>query len=279
VPYGDIWHHVLPLIYRDHPYQWPVIGRDEKEIGDISLDDIIRFHKHYYMAGNAILSVAGNIDLDKTEQLIHQYFGDLPGGKQEVETYLFDLNGYQPTRLQLRSTVPVEAFYMIFPMPERNSTAFYALDLFSDLLVDGRSSILYQSMIKETQLLSTVDAYITGTLDSGLFVIEGRLSDGADIKQVELQIGQILEQQITAQITASTMEKLKNNVEAAIVFAEAGTLNKAMNLSFFELIGDAALINDEAKLYQQITEGEMRMVARDFLTPKLASLFHYVPDA
>lgn len=279
LPYGDVWHHVLPLIYRDHPYEWPVIGRDEREIASIDLDDVLQFYRRHYHVGNAILSVAGNFSFEETWGLVEQYFGKLVGQLTHVKTYKYNLEAYRSTRIMLESKVPLEAFYMIFPMPERNHRAYYLLDLLSDLLSDGRSSLLYQTLVKENQLLTAVDAYITGTLDAGLFILEGRLNNGVEIKAAEAKIWEILERLKQVEIRSPLMEKLKNNTESSIVFSESGTLNKAMNLGFFELIGNADLINQEAQIYGGITENELRDACSEYLTVEKASVIQYVPDS
>ncbi len=278
-PYGDVWHHVLPWVYRDHPYHWPVIGKDQHEIAAITFDDVLDFRRRYYHPGNAILSVAGNIDPHEIERMLNVYFCDLACTSSAAEGSPYDLDSYRSTYVQLPSKVPVEAFFMIFPMPERSHSSYYSLDLLSDLLADGRSSILYQQMVKETHLLSSVDAYITGTVDCGLFVIEGRLSELNTWSQVAGKIDEIIQTLIHDPIKPKVMEKLKNNVESSITFAESGTLNKAMNLAFFEMLGDVHLINDEARCYEQVSIFDLQSDAAHFLDPSKASIFHYRPES
>ncbi len=277
LPYGDMWHHVLPLIYKDHPYQWPVIGRDEREIASIELDDVNQFYHQHYHVGNAIMSIAGNIETDQAWKMVDKYFGSFNGKYDPVKTYTYDLEEYRSRRVKLESKVPFEAFYMIFPMPERSHRAYYQMDLLSDLLSDGRSSLLYQQLVKEHHLLANVDAYITGTLDSGLFIIEGQLVSGVSLDQVEDQIWKLIDRVITEKWSDHIIEKLINNTESNVTFSESGTLNKGMNLCFFELIGNVELINSEVDIYASLTEEELRQAASKYLKRELTSVLHYMP--
>lgn len=279
VPYGDVWHHLLPLIYKDqdHPYRWPTIGLTAQEIGSIAHDDAFSFYKSHYHIGNSILSVAGNFDSEHVTDLISEYFswnGEYQNGQRH---FPFDIQSHHARDLVVAGDVPLEALFMAFPMPGRIDQDYYVLDLLSDLLSVGKSSLIYKHLIKESEVLSTGDAFITGTHDSGLFVIEGKLAEGVDMEEARKRIWEVVQKLYTELLDDRIIQKLKNNLEASVVYSEISTLSKAMNLSYFELIGDASLINKEAEKYQHINAEDLLDVAKKYLQPSHCSTILYKP--
>jgi zinc protease len=277
VPYGDIWHHLLPAIYEQHPYRWPTIGLNEAEIAQIELEDVRQFFRQYYNVHNCILSVAGNFETDQIRKLIERYFSALPGGELQIAPFSFDLKDYHPRKLFIQSDVPVPAFYLVFPMCGRTDEDYYVLDLLSDLLALGKSSLFYRKLIKDSQVLAAADAYITSTHETGLFVIEGKLSEGVTYEQAYPKIMEILEELKQVPIRKKIMEKLKNALESSVVFSETSTLSKAMNLAYYELIGDVDLINTESEKYLAITAEDLIRVARTYLLESMVTTVLYEP--
>ena len=275
VPYGDSWHHLLPAVYKQHPYRWPTIGISAEEIGNITLDDILAFKDHYYHIKHGILSLSGNFDIHQVEDLLGNTIGQLNGAAKPISRFGFSLKDYIPQEIHIPSNVPVSAFYLAFPMPERDHPDYYALDMFSDLLAMGRSSTLYQKLVKEQQILSNVDAYITGTIDTGLFLIEGRLSHGVSLNEAIDRIREVLENIYAHGVADRTLEKLKNTLESTMVFSEMSTLNKAINLSYYGYLGNPSLINDELRLYQEIPGATILSTAQKYLRFDQATLLHY----
>ena len=277
VPYGDIWHHLLPAIYEKHPYRWPTIGLSESEITDIELKDVKQFYKQYYNVSNCILSVAGNFEINHTKELIEKYFSGLANTAVNIDSFAFDFDQYTPRKLFIQADVPVSAFYLVYPMCGSTDNDYYVLDLLSDLLALGKSSLFYKRLIKDTQVLSAVDAYITGTHETGLFIIEGKLSEGVLFAKACEEILKIVEDLKINAVEENVMEKLKNALESSVVFSETSTLSKAMNLAYYELIGDVELINTEAIKYQAITAQDLIRVASYYLTEKMLTTVVYEP--
>ncbi|MCB0687029.1 MAG: insulinase family protein [Saprospiraceae bacterium] len=276
-PYGDIWHHLLPAIYKNHPYRWPTIGLTAEEIGSIKLKDIKGFYRQYYNAENCILSIAGNLNINETKKLVEKYFSQLPISPASAKNFDFNLREYRPRKIHIQSDVPVPAFYLVFPMVGRTHPDYYVLDLLSDLLALGRSSLFYKKLIKESEVLAAADAYITGTHDTGLFMVEGKLSQGVTYENAIDQILEIIEQVKHELVEDRIMEKLKNGLESSVVFSETSTLSKAMNLAYYELIGDVELINSESEKYQMITATDLQRVTNTYLDQKLMTVLYYEP--
>ena len=241
------------------------------------MEDVQAFYRQYHHCSNSILSLTGNFDAVQVDELVQKYFGQLNGVVPEIPRFSFSANGYSATRMVIEAAVPLASFYLAFPMPGRGHPAYYALDLVTDLLAVGRSSLLYQTFIKQNQLLSNVDAYITGNIETGLLMVEGKLSQGANITMIEKAFWDLIDQLLEVGVPPTLMQKLKNTSESNFQFSEIGTLNKAMNLGYFELVGDIELINKEAQIYQEITPEFLMQTIKTYITPQNASILHYIP--
>jgi len=277
-PYGDVWHHLTDLAYKVHPYRWPTIGKVPQHVEEASMEDVKDFFFKYYRPNNAILVVAGNVTTEHVKALSEKWFGDIPAGKTPERRL-----PQEPLqeRLQKRinqANVPVDALYLAFHTVERLHEDYYVTDLLSDLLCNGQSSRLYRNLLKKRQLFSAIDCYITGNIDPGLLIIEGKPSDGVTLEEAEAAIWEEIEKVKAAPVAERELQKLKNKIESTLVFSESNILNKAINLAYFELLGDAAQINEEVQFYQKVTTADMLRVAREVLTPENCSELYIKAD-
>ncbi len=257
-PYGDAWHHLSAMSYPTHPYQSPTIGKEISHIEKIELDDAKEFYQKFYAPNNAILCISGNIKYEKGFDLAQKWFGHIEGGvPRNFEFSDKDLIAESVSKT-VYGDVPENAIYIAFKMDHRLAYDFYLSDLLSDILSSGRSSRLYQRLIKEKQLFTYIDAYISGTTDPGLFVIDGRLADGTTIDQAREAIWNELNEMSNTLMKDFELEKIKNKAETNLLFSELGIANKAMSLSYFESLGKIDLINEEVSLYEKITAQEIK---------------------
>lgn len=261
-PYGDMWHHLSRLCYKVHPYQWPTIGKDMSHIAEATLDEVKTFFYHYYRPDNAVLVLAGNIDVKKGIELVEKWFGSIPAGHYTKPNYL-----YEPPQIEfrqdiLRQDVPHDAVYQGYHMAGRMDDGFYACDLLSDVLANGRSSRFYQRLYKEQELFSTIDAFISGTVDPGLFIIEGKTMPGILMEKAKKAIKLELDILKNDLISEQELSKLKNSVESSLLYSEVSVLNKAISLAYFEVLGDADMINIEAERYHNVTAEDIRNAAQ-----------------
>lgn len=261
-PYGDMWHHLSRLCYEVHPYQWPTIGKDMSHIAEATLDEVKTFFYHYYRPDNAVLVLAGNIDVKKGIELVEKWFGSIPAGHYTKPNYL-----YEPPQIEfrqdiLRQDVPHDAVYQGYHMASRMDDGFYACDLLSDVLANGRSSRFYQRLYKEQELFSTIDAFISGTVDPGLFIIEGKTMPGILMEKAKKAIKLELDMLKNDLISEQELSKLKNSVESSLLYSEVSVLNKAISLAYFEVLGDADMINIEAERYHNVTAEDIRNAAQ-----------------
>ncbi|MCB0579101.1 MAG: insulinase family protein [Phaeodactylibacter sp.] len=274
-PYGDVWHHIADMAYKVHPYRWPTIGKVPKHVEDATLDDVRQFFYRYYRPNNAILTIAGNVKSAEVKALVEKWFGDIPAG-QAIERKL----PQEPPQKRLErrineANVPIDAIYLAFHVPARNHPDYYVADLISDVLSNGSSSRLYRRLLKEQELFSSIDCYVTGSIDPGLLIIEGKPANGVSLDEASAAIWKELEELREGPIPEPELQKLKNKMESTLVFSELNVLNKAINLSFFELLGDADLINNEAGFYQKVTTADLHRVACEILTKENCSELYY----
>ena len=270
-PYGDMWHHLSALCYTRHRYQWPTIGKHLDHIADATIDQVAVFFEQYYKPENAVVVLAGNITISKGFELVQKWFGDIPKGNFKKNALEVEPVQSTPRQKVLTQNVPHEAIYQGYHMGTRLSDSYYACDLLSDVLANGRSSRFYQKLYKEQQLFSTIDAFISGTTDPGLFIIEGKTMPSISIDQAKDAIRTELNILQNDKIPDRELTKLKNAVESSLTFSEVSALNKAISLAYFEVLGDANLINEEAKRYQEITADDLRDTAQNVFKPENCS--------
>ena len=251
-PYGDVWLQLRPLAYHKHPYKWATIGKEVRHIEEATMEDVRGFFSKHYVPSNAILCIAGNFELDEIKTLVEKWYGDIPGGKKPARILTAEpvQEEYREKTIELK--VPAHAFYYAFKMPERRNEGYYMADVLSDALGRDKSSRLYVSLKKEQQLVSDINAYITGSLDDGLLMISGKLNDGISFEELDRALWNELEKLKAHPMHESELQRLMIKIKTAREFQEQGLLNRAMSLCLFELLGDAEGINLEHKIYDSI---------------------------
>jgi predicted Zn-dependent peptidase len=251
-PYGDVWLKLRPLAYKVHPYKWATIGKEIKHIEDATMNDVRGFFKKHYVPSNAILCIAGNFELDTIRSLVEKWFGNIPGGIKPARVLASEPNQNEYREETIERTVPADAFYYAFKMPERRDEGYYFADVLSDALGRDKSSRLYISLKKESKLVSEINAYITGSLDNGLLMISGKLNEGVAFEDLDKALWSELEKLKNTAIEEMELHRLMIKIRTAREFQEQGLLNRAMNLCLFELLGDANGVNIEHEIYQSI---------------------------
>lgn len=256
-PYGDVWMLLRPLAYKKHPYQWATIGKEVAHIENATMEDVKAFFYKHYAPKNAILTVAGNIDIEHTKKLIEKWFNTIPNRDHYERNLPQEPEQKELRKLEVERKVPASAFYWAYKMPARNHPDYYKADLVSDILSRGKSSRLYKKFVKELQYLSEVNAYIMGSFDQGLLVITGKLNEGISQEQMAKALDELILDIITNGIEEHELTKVRNKLKTTKAFTEYNVLNKAMNLSIYELLGDIDLINNELDYYEAITTKQM----------------------
>ncbi|MGB4959833.1 MAG: pitrilysin family protein [Saprospiraceae bacterium] len=262
-PYGDMWHHLSALCYQTHPYQWPTIGKEMSHISNATLEQVEEFYYQYYRPDNAVIVLAGNISTTEALRLVKKWFSDIPRGNYQKPPLPQELAQQGFRQKELIQDVPHEAIYQGYHMAARMSDQYYACDLLSDVMSNGRSSRFYQRLYKEKQLFSTIDAFISGTSDPGLFIIEGKTMPEVSLDVARKEIYVELDYLKQDRISDNELTKLKNSVESSLEFSEVSIHNKGISLAYFEILGDANLINQEAERFHNVTSEDIRQAAED----------------
>lgn len=275
-PYGDVWLKLRPLAYQKHPYRWATIGQDLQQIEQAKMADVKAFFKKHYNPQNAIMVVGGKVTTARVKELAEKWFEPISPGEKYIRNLPKEPEQIEARKLTVEANVPLDAIYMAFKMPARLDARYQTCDLISDLLSQGQSSRLYLSLVKEQQLFSDINAYITSSIDEGLLLIEGRLLKGVSMQDAEEAIWKELNQLAEHEVDDHELTKVKNKSESIMVFAEMSLLDKAMNLAYYELLGDAADLNQEIEKYLAVSAAQIKTTAQlIFQKEKCSTLYYY----
>ena len=274
-PYGDMSLLLRPLAYKKHPYQWSTIGKEISHIEGATMDDVKRFFYSHYAPNNAVLTVAGDVTTKEIQALAEKWFGNIERREIKPRTYQQEPTQDEYRFLEVERDVPADALQMAFQMCDRLAPEYYATDLLSDILSNGKSSRLYKNLVQEQQIFSELDAYIMGSHDKGMFMFNGKLMPEKSIKEGEEAIWQQINLLLNKGLEENELLKVQNKVEANLIFGDMSVLNKAMNLSMFELLGDAEMINQETQKYKAVNEKEFIENAKKVLRKTNCSTLHY----
>ncbi|RYG13750.1 MAG: insulinase family protein [Chitinophagaceae bacterium] len=277
-PYGDIWLKLRPLAYKKHSYRWATIGKELSHIEDAKMSDVKAFFNKHYNPQNAILVVGGNVKTEDVKKLAEKWFEPIPSGEKYNRNLPQEETQTEARFETVKANVPLNAIYVAFKMPGRLSEDYYAFDLLSDILSGGKSSRLHNSLLKEQQLFSDVNAYISSSLDPGLFIVEGKLVEGVSVERAEAAIWEELEKVKTELVAANELTKVKNKVESVLVFSEMSLLDKAMNLAYYELLGDADILNKEASKYLKVAAEDINRISRETFDKNSSSTLYYLTE-
>lgn len=264
-PYGNAWMLLRELAYKEHPYRWATIGREISHIEEATMEDVKAFFNKYYHPSNAILCIAGNFELEEVKALVQKWYGAIPSGTPIQRQLPKEPKQIEYQEKVVEQKVPSDAFYYAFKMGNRLSDTYIATDVLSDLLGSDQSSKLYTKIKKELKLVTGISAAVSGSIDEGLFIITGKLADGVSFEQLDEALWELIHEVQTQEITARELTRLINKIKTARAFQEKALLNRAMNLCYYELLGDIEMINTEFDRYDEVTPADLRRIAQDIL--------------
>mgnify|MGYP002538424456 FL=1 len=274
-PYGDQTMLLRALAYKVHPYRWAAIGLTTDHIAEAMLEDVEAFYRTHYRPSNAVLSISADIEEERMLELAEKWFAPLADRPADAAPIPQEPAQAEARREEVERDVPAPTVTVAYHMGGRTDAGFYTADLVSDLLAGGDSGRLYTHLVKERRLLSSVNAYVTGDMDPGLFVFTGQLLPGVTPEEAETAFREEIETLQTASAAAREIEKVKNKFEANTLFGELNVMNKAMNLGFYEMLGDLALINREVGLYRAVGDDDIRSFSSRTFRPENSSTLIY----
>lgn len=274
-PYGDASHLLRELAYESHPYRWPTIGKEIAHIAQATLEEVKDFFYRFYAPNNAILAITGHISFEETIRLAEKWFGPIPARNISPRQLPAEKPQTAVRRKTVERKVPVDAIYMAFHMSNRMHPDYYVYDMITDILSNGRSSRFIQSLVQEQKLFTSIDAYISGSLDEGLLHVTGKPVEGVSLEQAEEAIWKELEKMKTVPVSEQELEKVKNRYESERIFNNINYLNVATNLAFFELTGKAEDINEEVGKYRAVTAEQIQATSARCFVPENCSILYY----
>jgi predicted Zn-dependent peptidase len=274
-PYGDAWHKMRNLAYTQHPYRWMTIGASLAHVEDATMEDVKDFFFQFYRPNNAILVVTGNVETEQVKQLAKKWFGPIEAGKAYVRNLPKEPLQEKTRSMDVRADVPLDMLMMTWHMGGRFDEGYHATDLITEVLGGGTSARLYEQLIKVKQIFSSIDCYHFGTVDPGLLVIEGKLVKGISMAVAEKAVLEEIEKIKNEILDAKEVQKVINKTESVICFEDMSIMNRAHSLAYYELLGDADLMNKELGMYQRVTPTMIQHTAQQIFQENNRNTLYY----
>ncbi len=275
-PYGDVWHKMREMAYKQHPYKWMTIGKELKHIEDAQLQNVKNFFFKHYTPANAILVVAGNVETENVLRLAEKWFGPIPSGEKYVRAVPKEPVQTEARRLEVKADVPLDAFVKTWHMASRLERGYYITDLITDILGGSASSRLYEQLVKGKKLFSNIECYHFGSIDNGLLTIEGKLVKGVKIEDAEAAVNEEVQKMTQELVDEKELQKVINKTESTILFEDMSVMSRANSLAYYELLGDAELMNTELSKYQSITAEEVLAESKKIFDERNSNTLYYL---
>jgi predicted Zn-dependent peptidase len=278
-PYGNLFQEALDHAFDVHPYSWPPIGSME-DLNAAQEQDFVNFYKTFYVPNNAVLSIAGDIDVAATKKLIEKYFGSIPRGQGEVPrpTQVEPLN-----KGEVRDTVwgkdQLPMVVQAYHIPAQGTPEYYAIDMLNQLLSQGESARLNKSLVEEKQVALYSGAFTYNTEHPGLTLAYSLANMGVDAVKVEEAMNAEFERVKVENITDNEFQKLRNQVENDFVSRNGSVAGIAESLANYHMyFGDANLINTEIEKYYAVTKQDLMNAATKYYTKDNRVVLYFLND-
>lgn len=275
-PYGDLWLKMRPLAYKEHSYKWATIGKEIKHIEDAAMEDVKAFFAKHYRPNNAVLVVGGNVQDEDVLALANKYFGSIPAGDILPKNLVQEPKQTEKRKLVVEAKVPVSLVFKGYKMCARNHPDYYATDLLSDILGRSKSSRLPQALVEDKKLFTDMGAFVLGSSDEGMMMVNGYLAEGVDPEEAEQAMNVEIENLLTNGISNEELEKVKAQAESSLLFGRTEVLDRCMSLAQAELIGDADLVNKEEAAIQSVTTEDVMRIAKEILREENSNVIYYM---
>ena len=277
-PYGSIITEVLKRAYKAHPYRWAPIGSME-HLNAAKLEEFIDFYKTFYVPNNAVLSIAGDINIADTKKLVEDYFAAIPKGSKPIPRPNVT---EQPLGGEVRATVEdniqLPAVIEAYRAPRQGSDEYYAFRMLSTILSGGPSSRMNKVLVDQKQVALAAQAVPFFNEDAGLFINFAVANMGIKPDALEKAMDSVVNDLKTAPVSETEFQKVRNQIETAFVTSNATMAGIAESLANYEVyFGDANLINTELARYQKVTREDLLNVAKKYLTTDNRVVLYYVP--
>ncbi len=278
-PYGSIFYELFRHGFREHPYKDPNIGYME-DLNAAAEADFQNFYKDYYVPNNAILSIAGDLDIAETKTLVEKYFGGIPRGAEPPRVTIVEpaLGGEVVDTIY--DAVPLPALILGYRTPARNHPDYYAISLMNQVLSQGQSSRLNRVLVDEKQLAVQAGSFPSFTQGPGLAVAFAFAKPGNDLGEILTVVDDEVNKLKNGLITDREFQKLRNQVEVDAISGYGTIAGIAESLADYEMfLGDANLINTETDKFLAVTKEDIRRVAREYYKPENRVVLYWLPES
>lgn len=277
-PYGDTQLKLRPLVFKTHPYRWSTIGKELTHIEKAEIGDVKAFFKKHYNPLNAIMVIAGDINTQDMLVMAEKWFGPIPSGEKYNRHLPVEAPQSESRQETVHADVPLDAIYMAYRVVARLDPDYYATELLTDILSHGNSSRLYVELVKNKNLFSEIHAWMSQDLDPGMLIVEGKIRTGVSVAQAEAAVKVELQKLVLEKPADKELTKVKNKLESSMVFSELNLLDRAINLAYFELLGDASLVNKQLEKYLEVTPEKIQQTAASIFSDKQCSVLYYLKN-
>ena len=232
----------------------------------LTRQDLVDFYKLYYAPNNSVIVVVGDFATDEILPKIKVAYGKIPRGAEPPKLTLVEPPQHGEKRVTLKKEAELPILLMFHHAPNLHSPDSYALDLLSMVLAGGKSSRLYQELVYQKRLVRGIDAdYNNVSMDATGFSISAQLLPGAELANVEQQIDRLLDKVKAELVSERELQKAKNQIEAAFIFAQDSIFGQAMKIGYYEVVGGWRLVDSYLDNLCKVTREDLRRVARKYL--------------
>ncbi|PXY01793.1 peptidase M16 [Marinifilum breve] len=277
-PYGTILPQTMAHAYEKHPYRWTPIG-DEEHIRNAKDEDFMNFYKEFYVPNNAVLTICGDFEKAEAKKLINDYFAEIPKGTKKI----YRPNIVEPKKTaEVRDTVfdniQLPAVIQAYHIPAVGTSDFYAVDMLSKLMTDGKSSRLYKELVDNQQKAIQLMAFPMPYEDPGLTLAFGIPNMGVDPKALEDEMDKEFAVVRDELISDREFQKLRNKIENELVSSNSTIAARAENLATaYTYFKDTERVNKELEKYFAVTKEDIRNVAKKYFVPENRVVLYYLP--
>ena len=279
-PYGSLLEETFKNAFTKHPYSWVPIG-SVQYIDQATIDEFRDFYETFYVPQNAVLSIAGDIDIDKTKELVKKYFADINKGNKDIpRPNVVEPEKTEEVRKTVYDNIQLPAVVQGYHIPEQGTDDYYALNMLTTLLSQGQSSRLYKELVDNKQLAAFVGTFPLALEDPSLFLIYSIAAAGVDAEKLEEALQTELEKVKNNLIDEREFQKLQNQVENDFISSNSTVAGIAESLAnYYIYFGDANLINNELERYKKVTREDIKRVANEYLKDTNRVVLYYLPKA
>lgn len=279
-PYGSLLEETFKRAYHVHPYKWLPIG-SVQYIDKATIDEFRDFYKTFYVPQNATLVISGDINIDKTKDLINKYFSTIPRGTKPIPRPTVvepPLNG--EIRDTVYDNIQLPLVLQAYRIPAVGKEDYYSLEMLTTLLASGESSRLQKAVVDQKQKAVNVGAFPFSLEDSGLFIVYGICNVGVSPNDLENAMQEELDKSVNEKISEKEFQKLRNQIENDFVSGNSTDAGIASNLATYHVLyGNTNLINSEIDKYMKVTIEDIQKVAKKYLTKDNRVVLYYLPKS